>query len=483
MPQYTLALVCILTFSFSQAALTERGLSRFTQKIEKQIKKSRLPKGHLGLSVSVISEGQPHELYNLNSTKKFIPASLTKVPTALAAFHILGLEHKFLTTLEANSPVVKGRLTGSLYLVGHGDPAFTSESMWSLVNEFKRAKIHTIEGDIVVDDTFFDSERYDQNRDPHRKDRAYDAPVGAMSFNWNSVNIFVRPTQKGQPPSVYIDPIDSYFKVINKAKTIAGRRQRLKISRIKNKDQSQFPFETIVISGSIGRKAKEYVSYKSITRPEVWSGYNLKAFLLQRGVKVLGAVKIGKKPGSTKVLSKYESLSLSHAIQSMNKYSNNFVAEMLIKNIAAQSRRPGTMNYGLKKVNEYLQKIGLESEHYNYENASGLTKNNFFRPVDFTQMLVGAQQDSSIFPELLTSLPISALDGTLKKRMTQLYSAKKVRAKTGMLNEVSGLAGYIKKEAKTYVFTFLYNGPSQKNKEARDLFDYLTEAIVVFNDR
>ncbi len=443
-------------------------------KINRLIKKSQIKQNNLGIEIRKISATNKETLYALNSDKMFVPASLTKIPTAAAAFHFLGPNHRFITTLESDAKIKDGVLKGNLYFVGGGDPTFTSESMWSLVNEFSRENIHTIEKNIIVDDTLFDAIRYDKRRDPTRKDRAYDAPVGALSFNWNAVNVFIRPTSIGAPAQVIVDPTEKYFKVINKARTVYGKKQRLKVSRVQSKDSNEFPFETIIVSGSIGLNSKEYVSYKSITQPEIWSGYSLKKFLEEKGIKVLGKVIVGKKPAKTTLRADYKSEPLFESIKSMNKYSNNFVAEMLIKNIAAKFSQPASMDLGLNKVNEFLQKSGFQKDSYNYVNASGLTRDNKFKPNEFTDFLVQLQNQSEMFPEFLTSLPISAVDGTLKTRMTRLASAKKVRAKTGMLNDVIGLAGYVSNSSDTYAFTFIFNGKKRKLKNARDLFDFIT---------
>jgi len=473
-------LIFISIFLFSVLTYAQSSSMKVLQaQINKRIAKSKVKKNDLGLYIVATQNGASQVVYDLNSNKKFIPASLSKLPTALAAYNYLGSHQKFTTTLESEGKVVNGSLKGNLYLVGGGDPTFTSESMWSLVNEFKRENIHTIERDLIIDDTYFDSIRYDKYRDPVRKDRAYDAPVGAMSFNWNSVNIFIRPTKVGQKVQVTPDPTASYFKVVNKAKTVRGKRQRLKVTRVASNNPNEFPFETIIVSGSIGVKAKEYASYKSITRPDLWSGYSLKKFLQDQGVKVLGKVKSGKRPQKTTMRSSFESDELYHSIKSMNKFSNNFVAEMLIKNIAAKFKQPATMDYGLSKANSFLQKSGFQPENYNYQNASGLTRDNMFRALDFTNLLLKIKNNNLIFPEFLTTLPISAVDGTLKTRMTKLESAKKVRAKTGMLNGVVGLAGYVYNEDITYTFTFIFNGKQKKLINARDLFDYISAELSI----
>src|SRR5690606_23121085 len=157
--------------------------------------------------------------------------SLTKIVTAFAVLQNLGPSAKLQTTLWAENEPVNGVLKGDLVLKGGGDSGFVSETMWFLVNEFLRTGVKRIEGTIVVDDSEFDGTRTDKSRDPVRVDRAYDAPVGAMSFNWNSISIFVRPSQAGSPPTVILDPIDNGYKVKNKAKTVAGSASNIQVAR------------------------------------------------------------------------------------------------------------------------------------------------------------------------------------------------------------------------------------------------------------
>jgi D-alanyl-D-alanine carboxypeptidase/D-alanyl-D-alanine-endopeptidase (penicillin-binding protein 4) len=130
---------------------------------------------------------------NYNGEKKVIPASVTKLITAASALSHFPPGTKFKTSIWSNARVENGVLKGNLWLKGGGDPGFVSENMWYLVNIFTRNQISKVEGKIIVDDSLFDTVRFDPSREDYRVDRAYDAPTGAMSFNWNSVNVFVKP--------------------------------------------------------------------------------------------------------------------------------------------------------------------------------------------------------------------------------------------------------------------------------------------------
>src|SRR5262249_32928182 len=152
-----------------------------------------------------------------------------------------------------------------------------------------RSGIKSIDGDIVVDDSLFDTQRFDASRMSSRVDRAYDAPVGAMSFNWNSVNVFVRPADKaGEPATVWIDPDNEYIKLVGNVQTVSNSKA-LNVN-IEREDDTKRSADVIHVSGQIGMGQPEYVQFKNITRPDIWSGYNLRAFLAQRGITVKGNV-------------------------------------------------------------------------------------------------------------------------------------------------------------------------------------------------
>ena len=112
----------------------------------------------------------------INGDKKFVPASLSKIPTALAFLDQVTMENKFKTWVYHTGKIEKGVLIGDLYLKGGGDPTFVTESMWILIKELKRSDISSIKGNFYVDESYFDLDYYSEGRQTKRVDRAYDAP-------------------------------------------------------------------------------------------------------------------------------------------------------------------------------------------------------------------------------------------------------------------------------------------------------------------
>jgi len=432
------------------------------------VKRSGLPASSLGLVV-VDLESETHvPRFAHNSTQEFIPASVTKIATAAVVLKKLGSSYKFSTELWSAGQIQGERLKGDLVLKGGGDPGFVSETMWFLVNEFTRTGIRKIDGQIVVDESEFDAIRTDLSRDPERVDRAYDAPVGAMSFNWNSINIFIRPSVEGKAPLVHLDPIANGYRVDNKAVT-GGKGNALEVSRVNN---------TIVVRGKIGKGVPEVAVYKNVDDPAEWAGRNLHAFLQQRGIEVSGGVKLGRAPEGAVVLAKAPSKPLSQQVADMMKFSNNYVAEMLTKGLAAaEGSKPAALDDGMKIIRRELEGMGIAKPQL--YNPSGLSRRNRVRPVDLAKVLVEAERHFPSFAEFLSSFPLAGLDGTLKRRLKDRALEGWIRAKTGNLAGVVSLAGYASEKAgKMRAFVFLYNGPSEKADTARELFDDLAAQLV-----
>lgn len=466
----TFVLMFSLCYTAANLAAANENLNALGKKIEKVVNQSKVPRGDLSLVISYIDDKKSEIVYELNSEQKKIPASISKLATAGAVLDQFPPGHKFKTVLGLEADKVSGETySGDLYLRGGGDPSFVSENMWFLVNQFERNQIKKIKGSIIVDDLLFDSVRFDESRQENRVDRAYDAPVGAMSFNWNSINIFVRPDQFGKKPKVFLDPDVEMFTVDNRAQQNEGDKTDIFVER----KGSQ-----IVVSGTIGKKSKEFVAYKNIEDPADWSGRNLKLFLKHRGIVVEGDVKAGVMPKSMKIVAEYESKAIEGILADMNKFSNNYVAEMLTKNLSISGDEIGTLKKGMAKINDYLARIKLPKDQYYLINPSGLTRENKMSAKAMNHLLEVIHKDFKVFPEFLVSLPISGVDGTLKKRMKNEPAERWVRAKTGYLTSVVSLAGYAgRADGRVFQFAFIFNGSTDEAR-IRNFFDKMLNTLI-----
>jgi D-alanyl-D-alanine carboxypeptidase/D-alanyl-D-alanine-endopeptidase (penicillin-binding protein 4) len=426
--------------------------------VDQVIKASHIPRDHFGLWIQ-----GPEKKYALNDDKMMVPASLSKIPTAVAALSELGVEFQYETKIYYTGAIDGDTLKGDIYLEGGGDPSVVSETYWLMINELKRSGIRKILGQLYVDDSKYDQVRFSESRQSRRVDRAYDAPVGALSFNWNSVNVFIRPGAKdGDTAQVFADPENEYITLKNFCKTGGSTNITVERKTVGTKD-------IIEVHGKIGRGEKEQVFYKSVSYPEYWAGYNFKAFLNNQGISYLGTVEKKAVPPTATILVTYKSKPFQEIVADMAKFSNNYVAEMLTKALAQD--RPASLANGVERIQKWLQKMGWKSGQFIFENPSGFSNDNKFRPRDLGELLAKVHRDFSLSPEFTVALPISGIDGTLKKRLKDMRG--QVRAKTGYLNGIIGLAGYVEKKGEIYTFVFIYNGPEKHDAKVRDVFDQI----------
>lgn len=446
-----------MLFNFGLAeAKRKKVVIQPTDSLSVVLKKYSIDPSQVSIEIKVDDEDH----LALNQFEKKIPASVSKLLTSYAVLSRFPLGSKFLTQVYSDQ--------NNIYLKGGGDPSFVSENLWFLVNELTRRNLRTIPGDIVVDDSLFDKVRFDESREAQRVDRAYDSPVGAMSFNWNAVNVFVKPTKAGDKAQVVVDPENDYFELRNNTMTVAGTAKKELVISVSNSER------VISVSGEVSVKTPEKAVFKSVNDPDIWAGVNLKAFLKQRGIQALGKIKAGKVPDQAELLVTVESKNLSYILSDMNKFSNNFVAEMLTKNLAVSDGKNGaSLKQGVDVIRSELTKLGLTTKDFEIVNPSGFTRNNRLSANALNKVLLAMKNNFSMFPTLLESLPIAGIDGTLKKRMKDTPAQGFVRAKTGYLDGVVSLAGYAgRKDGSILTFSFLYNGPRDE-ANVREAFDQI----------
>lgn len=450
--------------------------------LQAAIAQSALPVDSLSLLAVEHHRGIDRELLAVNARAPRIPASVTKLITAAAVLRDIPLGTRFETRLLSAAPRQGNTLAGDLVLRGGGDPSLVSETLWLLVNRLAQTGIAEIAGDILVDDSYFDNVLLDPSRDTRRSEMAYDAPISALSFNWNAVALTIAPGAKpGEPAAVSVEPPSDYVRIHNSARTVAGDSiDRLVAAR---RAGTSHPGDTLVVSGEIGATAGIFDGYRNITRPAMWTGANFKLYLGYRGIKVTGTVRPGTATPNSRLLAKVEGRPVEQLVVDMNKVSSNFIAEMLTKNLAARRAPPGTMVGGMAILENYMAGLGLDASEYHLANPSGLTRINRLSANVLVQVLDDIAGDFRVANEFLASLPIAGIDGTLQHRMARSPAQGWVRAKTGYIDGAVSLAGVGgRSSGERITFAFLYNGPAPAH-QVRALFDQLSALLVAPQSR
>lgn len=450
------------------------------REVEKILSPSKQRALRVGIYAASVKKGDT--IYERTPDRQLIPASVSKIFTAYAAMKKLGSTASFATEVYRTGVLKDGRLTGDLYLKGGGDPSLVSERMWMLVNELVRSGIRKITGRLVADSSFYDSVRRPKARPQYLKDQAYNAPIGALSFNFNTTTIYVNPGDSpGQKPVVYTDPENSYIDIVNQATT--GKPGSKNSIRVKRTSFVKGDIgDTVLLRGSLPVNHRELRFYRNIVNPALYTAHMFKTFWERRGLKLKGVVVEGRVPKSAKRILAFESLPLWQIIWGLNKFSNNFVADQIMKKVGAEAwGAPGTMKKGILAMSDALGDIGIRKGSYQIFDGSGLNRKTRVTARQVVQVLRSAHNDFTIAPEFVASLGIAGEDGTLRRRLPTSKTRGKLRGKTGSLDGVASLAGIVPAQnGELIAFAIILNDRGLKYGRMTGWVDQVAVALSKF---
>ena len=297
-------------------------------------------------------------------------------------------------------------------------------------------------GDIVLDDTFFDREEFGPGWEQESSDKAWAAGVGALSLNHNSVAVYITPAERiGARARIELEPeARDYFVVDGRVATVrANGRRRLRPHTVSEGERTR-----IVVEGRVPLHGETVVMFRRVGNPTFYYGQTLRMLLRQRGIRVSGKVRRGEVPQGAVLIQSYDSPALAEIVRDMNKVSSNFIAEMLIKTLGAELKgAPGSWPKGLEVAQDLLAELGLPRGTYVLKNGSGLNDTNRFTPRQMATLLQAVWKRFPVAAEFISSLGIAARDGTMRLRMEGTDAAGRLRAKTGTLDRVTALSGYV----------------------------------------
>jgi D-alanyl-D-alanine carboxypeptidase/D-alanyl-D-alanine-endopeptidase (penicillin-binding protein 4) len=427
------------------------------------------------VGLEVVDTRTGEVVFSKGADIELTPASTMKVLTAATALRSLGASYRFSTELFTDGEIdASGVLRGNLYVKGHGDPTLVIEKLWKLVYDLKIEGVQKIAGDVVFDESFFDQDyrlpgwnkKADIDRGP-----AYFATLSALSLNFNTVALVVAPGPEvdGEARVVLETPASAYVEVVNEVVTVAeGGRRWLQIDRELENGKLRFTLEgAIPADGDVRRY------YRSVPDPTAHFMAAWRELESVHGIKVTGKHRRGVTPRRAEMLLHLRSPPLSAVLMDMNKYSNNFMAEQVLRTVGAEvGGMPGTTEKGLAVVRAYLTDLGVGGSGYKVLNGSGLARTGLLRPSQLTAVLVDMAQDPKVGHEFWASLSIAGQDGTLWRRLTD--EPGRMRGKTGTIDGVHCLAGYVEAaDGGQYAFAFLVNeirGGSSQVKRVHDRF-------------
>jgi D-alanyl-D-alanine carboxypeptidase/D-alanyl-D-alanine-endopeptidase (penicillin-binding protein 4) len=356
------------------------------------------------------------------------PASCMKVLTSATALSLLGPNYHFTTGFYADT-APRGGTIGTLYVAGSGDPMFVTEEIERMADDLRARGLNRVTGGIVIDNSYFDSFDF-----PH-KGRNEMAKTSAVAVNWNEIGVKVGPgARAGAPAEVSLDPPIAGYRIVNKVVT----RPKFAVDIAISGDQ-------ITVTGRVPPKFEPQTLTKAMNDPTLFAGEMIRYLFGKQGIEIAGPVRAGRVPQGSIAIAIEPGRTLAELVSSMNKHSNNFMAEQMLKHLGAvRGSFPGSTEKGIAVIRSFLASVGVPNPAGMMENGSGLSEFTRVSARELTHVLTAMYRDRKLRDPFVTSLSVLGIDGTMKRWRRNAPELEGVLyAKTGTVNGVSTLAGYV----------------------------------------
>ncbi len=425
------------------------------------------------VSVYIKSLKTGEVIYDYNKNLSLTPASNMKICTTATALYKLTDTFRFDTNIYGN--VSNGKLEGDLVIYSNGDPThciyFHKPPMKifeNMAQNLYSQGIRIIEGDLIADDSFFDRNLRGKGWKDEYKFESYSAEISPLSLNENVVDVRISPGKaSGLPAIISLFPSSGIFSIVNKAVT-SHNDETISVYPGENNNK-------ITISGSIPVSYSTMETYVNVHQPALYTASAFAKILKDKGIKLKGHVRLidlkkeSYKRNELVVLCSYKSPPLPQAIAYINKESDNLSAEMLLKTLGGIYNGYGTSENGSSIVKGFLVYIGTDVKGLTMVDGSGLSPENRITAriiVDILTFMYRSEYRKSF----MDSLSVAGVDGTLKKRLRGTGAKGNLKGKTGTLNGVSSLSGYVTTSyGQSLVFSIVSNNvPEWAAKDGED---------------
>lgn len=386
------------------------------------------------------------------------PASVMKLVTTFAAFETLGPAYTWRTEVHTTGPVLAGRLQGNLVIRGGGDPRLSLEDFWMLLRDARARGVRDIDGDVILDRSWFAEPDIDPGAFDGRPTRPYNAGPDALLLNFRSVRLTFAPDPEGRAVRVLMEPPLPGINVISRLTL----ENNLPCDGWPEDPAVDLPNRTLTFEGryplACGEQAKSFV----LLPPAEYAAALFDHLWRNLGGTLRGSVKTGTLDPAAKLLTGLDSAPLAEIVRDINKNSNNVMTRHLFLTLG-RSGGAATLDGARTAVTQSLKRAGIDAPELVLENGAGLSRIERVSAGTLARLLATAAVLPT-GPEFIASMPIAAVDGTARRWFRNTPVAGRAHLKTGYLENVRAVAGYVHgTDGRTLVVVSIVNHPGARN--------------------
>ena len=423
----------------------------------------------VGVYIKNLTSGQV--LYNSNGTRPMTPASNVKVFTAASAYLYLGPNYHYITEIDTMAPVAS-TIKGNVYFYFSGDPTLTTRDITNLVAQLKQQGVRQINGNVVIDDSIFSGPNYGVGWPQGDLAYCYAAPIGGAIINSNCMALHIVKSRGYQTPQ--IKQYTTQFPVVNQLKLVGPSQMRTCAFQ-----PSVTNGNNIVLQGCLPARGQWNIAF-AIKNPGDYAVQVVASTFKRAGIQVTGKFVNGVAPQNAKAIVQHSSKPLQAILSYMLKRSDNVYAGAVGKTLGNAYYGIGSYKSGVSAINTILTThIGNGFKPVYLEDTSGLSAYDLVAPQQLVQVLDYMYHQPNVANIFIKSLAICGQRGTLVYRMSKAPLLGHVFGKTGTINGVSTLSGYVMVPGHPVVaFAIMMNGIEGSSYYAHTLQDKIVKVIA-----
>ncbi|MDO8991373.1 MAG: D-alanyl-D-alanine carboxypeptidase/D-alanyl-D-alanine-endopeptidase [Sideroxyarcus sp.] len=459
--------------------------------VRQELKKAHIPQSAVAVEIREVGKRVP--LMSINSRRSMNPASTMKLLTTYAALDLLGPAYTWKTEAWLDGELKDGVLYGNLILKGYGDPKFTIEQFWLWLSELRARGLREIRGDLILDRSYYDLLPHNPGEFDDDPVRAYNVGPDALLINFNTLRLRYLP--EGLGLKVVSEPPLHGITLDNQ---LTPNGETVNCDNWDDLFSVQPKGDSVVLQGDYPVACGEREQNLSVMPHTRYVGALFSAVWKELGGSLRGKERDGLIPANAKLLSTHRSDPLGLVIRDINKYSNNVMARQLFLTLGealplpaetgiapenaqasddvqpvfpARSERAGRMSIerSILSMQNWMARNELDFPEMVLENGAGLSRMERISAAHMSDLLQLAY-DHPLAAEMQASLPILGVDGSIRKRLRDSSAASRAHLKTGTLEGVKTIAGYVKsKSGREWTVVFFINHPyAKRGQDAQD---------------